>query len=152
MLSADDEKSLVLSLEQADTDRKIDGHDPELQAARKNAIERVDDEDDDQVHMEHQYGQQRQRDIAHPDDWIVSLKPEEDASCVEEEGIEQDEDYKGNAIAIHVFGVGPIVASWVEVANHLACGGLLTGLIDAGSPRISAESRKRSGEGRGAHQ
>lgn len=77
--------------------------------------------------MEHQYGQQRQGDLAHPDSWIVSLQPEEDAGCVEEEGIEQDEDYEGDAIAIEVLGVGPIVASWVEVANHLACGDLMTG-------------------------
>ena len=102
--------------------------------------------------MEHQYGQQRQGDLAHPDSWIVSLKPEEDAGCVEEERIEQDEDYQGYTIAIEVLGVGPIVASWVEVANHLACGGRLTGWMDARSARISAESRKRSGEGRGAHQ
>lgn len=47
LLSADNEKLLILSLKQADTDWKIDGHDPEFQTAGESTVERVDDENDD---------------------------------------------------------------------------------------------------------
>lgn len=73
--------------------------------------------------MEYQDGQQRQGDLSHPNCWIVALKPEEDTSCVEEDGIEHDDDYEGDAIAIEVLG-GPIVASRVKVTNHVAHGGI----------------------------
>ena len=68
--------------------------------------------------MKHQYRQQRQGDLAHPDGWIVTLEPEEDTGRVKEDGIEQDDDYERNAIAIKVLGSDPVMASWVEIANH----------------------------------
>ena len=74
--------------------------------------------------MEHQDGKQRQGDLAHPNHWIITLEPEESTGCVEEERIEHDEDYEGDAIAIEVFGVGQIVASWIHVANHVAWSGI----------------------------
>ncbi len=73
--------------------------------------------------MEYEYRQQRQGDLAHPDGWVVALKPEKDAGGIKEEGIEQDDDYEGDAIAIQIFGMGPVMASWVEIANHVAKGG-----------------------------
>ena len=68
--------------------------------------------------MEYQYRQQRQGDLAHPDGWIVTLDPEEDTGHVKENGMEQDDDDEGDAIAIEVLGLDPVVASWVEIANH----------------------------------
>lgn len=74
--------------------------------------------------MKYQYRQQRQGDFAHPNRWIITLEPKEGTGCVEEDGIEHDDDYEGDAIAIEVLGVGPVVASWVEIAKHVACGGI----------------------------
>ena len=68
--------------------------------------------------MEYKYRQQCQGDLAHPDGWIVTLEPEEDTGRVKEDGIEQDDDYEGDTIAIEVLGSDPFVASWVEIANH----------------------------------
>ena len=70
--------------------------------------------------MEYQNRQQRQGDFAHPNRRIITLEPEECTGCIEEDGIEHDDDYERDAIAIEVLGVGPIVASWVEIANHVA--------------------------------
>ena len=124
MLSADNEELLVLGLEQTDTYRKINGHDPELHPTRKGAIERVHKEDEYQVHMEHKYGQECQRDLAHPDGWVIALEPEEGTGRIKKDGINQDEDYEGDAVAVEVLGRGPIMASWVKIAKHIACGGL----------------------------
>ena len=55
LLPADDEKLLILSLKQADTDGEVDGHDPELNTTREGAVERVDDKDDDEVDMKDAY-------------------------------------------------------------------------------------------------
>ena len=66
LLLADNEELLILGLKQADTDGKVNRHDPEFQAAGESTVERVDEEDEDQVHMEYQYRQQRQRYLAHP--------------------------------------------------------------------------------------
>lgn len=73
--------------------------------------------------MEHEYGQQRQGDLSHPNRWIITLEPEEGTGPVEEDGVEHDDDYKGDAIAIEVLGA-PVVTSRVEIANHVACGGI----------------------------
>ena len=48
---ADDEELLVLSLEQADTDRQVDAHGPELHVARVAAVEVVDHEDHEEVNV-----------------------------------------------------------------------------------------------------
>lgn len=70
--------------------------------------------------MEYQYRQQRQGNLAHSNGGIITLEPEEDTGSVEEYGIEHDDDYERDAIAIQILGLGPIMASWVEVANHVA--------------------------------
>lgn len=73
--------------------------------------------------MKYQYGQQRQGDLAHPDRRIIPLEPEESTRCVEEDRVEHDDDNEGDTIAIEVLG-GPVVATWVEIANHVECGGI----------------------------
>lgn len=53
---------------------------------------------------------------------MIALEPEEGTSCVEDDGIEHDEDYEGDAIAVEVLGIGQVVASWIEIAYHVAGG------------------------------
>ena len=69
--------------------------------------------------MEDQERQQRQGNLAHPNGRIIALEPEEGTGSVEENGIEYNEDDEGNAIAVQVLGVGPVVATWIEITNHV---------------------------------
>lgn len=54
LLTADDQELLILSLEQADANRQIQAHAPELDLARKGSVERVDHKDHEQKDVEGQ--------------------------------------------------------------------------------------------------
>lgn len=58
LIGADDQQLLVLSLEQADPNRQVQRHDPELDTARVGAVECVEHEDHEQIDMEDEYGEE----------------------------------------------------------------------------------------------
>ena len=74
--------------------------------------------------MKYVYRQQCQGYLSHPNGRIVALEPEEDTGCVKSDGIKYVKNYERDAVAIEVLVGGPIMASRVEIANHIAGGEL----------------------------
>ena len=75
LATADEKQLLILSLEKANANRQVGGHDPELGVAREVAIQRIDNEDDDKIDMENKNGGDGHGDIPHADDGVISLLP-----------------------------------------------------------------------------
>ena len=54
--------------------------------------------------MDYEYGQEHQADLPHSDDRVVTLKPEVDACCVQQQGVDDDEGKERDPIAIQIGG------------------------------------------------
>ncbi len=73
----DEEQLLILGLKETNADGQIDGHDPELGVAGEIAIQRIDDEHDDQVNMEDEDGSDGHWNLPHANDGVVALPPQD---------------------------------------------------------------------------
>lgn len=102
LATAYDKQLLVISLVQADTDWQVQTHPPIFHLAGESAVHGIDDEDDECEDVDHEHGREHQGDISHAEDGMFSVQPGEEACPVEEERIEDNEDYVGDAIAIKV--------------------------------------------------
>ena len=117
LVVADHQQLLVLGLEQTDADGQMERHHPELQSAWKAPVERIDQEDHDEVDVEDEDGHEGEIDLAHPDDRMVSVGPQIGAGDEKNDGVGEDEDEQGDAVAIGV-RFGPVVTSWIAVLYH----------------------------------
>ena len=105
---------LVVSLVQADTDGQVQAHTPVFHLAREGTVHGVDDEDTECEDMHHEHGQEHEGDVPHAEDGMLAVDPGEEACRVEEEGVYDDEDDVGDAIAVKILW-SEVEAAWVEV-------------------------------------
>ena len=64
------------------------------------------------MHGEH--GHEHEWDVAHAEDGMLAVDPGKEACRVEEDGVYDDEDDVGDAIAVEILG-SEVEAAWVEV-------------------------------------
>ncbi|KAL9097633.1 MAG: hypothetical protein Q9163_006339, partial [Psora crenata] len=117
LLLADNKQLLILGLEEANANGKVERHCPKLDSAGKIAVERVYHKDHEEIDVQDEDGHQSQIDLAHSDHWMASVTPYIGARHDEKDGIGGNEDDLSDGVAI-VVRFGPVMASRVEVASH----------------------------------
>jgi len=120
LLATDNQKLLVLGLEQPNADGQVQTHAPELDLAGVCAVQGINDEDHEQEYVERQKRHEQQWHIANLDHGVVAVKPKEEASCPKEDGVCDDENNVGYSIAVEVFG-SVVDASRIKIHHYADC-------------------------------
>ena len=82
--------------------------------AREGTVHGIDDKDTEGEDMHHEHGHEHEWDVAHPEDGMLAVDPGEQASRVEEEGVYDDEDDVGDAVAIEILRT-EVEPAWIHV-------------------------------------
>ena len=110
----DKEQLLVVGLVQADADWQVQTHAPIFDLAGESTVHGVDEHDSEGEDVHCKQGQEHEGNIAHSEDGMLARDPGEEACRVEEDGVDDDEDDVGNAIAVEILW-SKITSAWVHV-------------------------------------
>ncbi len=102
LTAAQTEQLHVLSLEEGDTEWKVDAHNPELKRARELPVDGVNQEDDAEVDMNHHQGGDDKSRVSNADKGQVAVVVKETATGQEEDGPEHADEDVENAQDIEV--------------------------------------------------
>ena len=92
LLAADDKELLVLCLEEPDADGQVNRHDPELDIAGVMSVQRVGNKNQEEIDMEYQQRRDGKADIAHLDDRVPTIVPDDATHRVEDDRVEHGND------------------------------------------------------------
>ena len=145
---------LVLCLKQSDTDGQVDGHDPELDVAGIVPVQTVGDKDHEEVNMKDQKRRDGDPNVAHLDDRVLTVGPNDGAHEEEYERVHSSESNVRETETIPVVVAAPVMAVWIGV-DHV-CGGckaaLWRFLLASRLRKVQVSVGKASGTAEADHQ